>query len=281
MQRSPLQSALGKLAVSPNAAFRHTLKKRLLQRSREIGFSPSPLSPFAWALRFGSVAFGIAVIVSGAYAYESPSVTRTSPLYLVKRVGESVELAVANQQGELVDVYLKIATRRLAESETLAVRGIVDGPTIAEVKTNTEQALAAAKTLDSGAMRGAARQKVARASSRNADSLRSVSITAQVATKKSVISVQNDLVAIAPPPSSLPATSTGVDPASPEDGVAASLPREGSVAGSSLSVAPSKTDLVTLPATVQDPSIGVLDDAIDASTKIAADASVKEPGLEG
>lgn len=266
MPHDPLQHALTRLAVSPSLAFKYGLRKRLLRHGRDLGMAPSAITPFTWALRFGSTAFGLALIVSGALAYEDPGINRNSPLFLLKRLGESIEVSVAQQRGELVDVYLRIADRRLAESEEMAADGIVDAPTIAEVKSSTEQALAAARVIETVPARNVATQKVARASRQNAATLRSVSITAQVATKKPVITLQKDLVAIAPPP---PSVAPGSSAPSEGEGVSASQPREGTVAGSALVIPPSPTSTVPAP---EDPAITVLDEAIASSTSIADDA---------
>ncbi len=260
-----LQRDLARLSQAPRSAFTHSLRRQLDARGIELGMAPQTFHPLLWLMRTGSVAFGVAIVVTGAYAYESPSVNRTSPLFLIKRLGESMEIAFATDQQQLVDVYLKIASRRVAESERLAEDGVVDAPTIAEVTANTEQALAAATSLSVPRDRAAAQRRVATASSKTATTLRTVSITAQVAANKPVIVVNEDLVALAPPPStSLPT----------QVAVVASRPREDAVAGNSAGVPQEETRFAISPSAPEDPSIRAIDAAITASTALAVAGGV-------
>ncbi|MBI5729001.1 MAG: hypothetical protein HY983_02040 [Candidatus Magasanikbacteria bacterium] len=112
-----------KQKLNPRAAFRRTLKNRLLTVwETRYGGVASP-----WFIRRYAGAFATGMIVvltgtTGAYAYTSPEVTEGTILYPVKRAIEQVEEKIKTTPEAKAAFYLKQITRREAEKNILKRR---------------------------------------------------------------------------------------------------------------------------------------------------------------
>lgn len=266
--KKDLKLQLKNLKTKPRRSFVRQLNHDIVRHSRKIGYSkPSLLSTFSWAIKAGTVATASVLVVSTAYAYASPTITRNSPFYFVKRIGESVELAAANSPEKQVDVYLRLANRRIAELQELANNGIIDIATATEVKANSQNAAVFAKAVPEND-RKAVNKRIADASRTNVESLTSVSVSAQVKSKKPVIIVKKDAAALATDARILEPEK----PTSPEGSIEASEPRNGTVVGSELALSPSEVKInhgKDINIETHDPEIEALNDAIESSSELS------------
>ncbi|MDD5055196.1 MAG: DUF4215 domain-containing protein [Candidatus Peribacteraceae bacterium] len=102
--------------------------------------------------RFWAVTAVVLLSVAGtglttAYAYVSPSVTRASNLYFLKRTVENLELLASSSPEQRSRLHLKLANRRLEEATVLTGQGTVDQETLEEIVSNTRQAEALASRV--------------------------------------------------------------------------------------------------------------------------------------
>jgi hypothetical protein len=266
--KEDLKLHLKNLKTKPRSGFVRQLNRDIIKHSQRIGYSkPSLISTFGWAIKAGTLATITALVASTAYAYASPKITRNSPFYFVKRIGESVELAAASSPEKQVDVYLRLTNRRIAELQELANDGIIDITTATEVKANSQNAAVIARAIPEN-NRPAVNKKIAEASRTNVESLTSVSVSAQVKSKKPVIIVKDDAAALATDAKILTPENTS----NSEGSIEASTPRDGAVVGSELVLSPSKVNEVAgkdIEVKTNDPEIEALNDAIESSTELA------------
>jgi hypothetical protein len=113
----PLQRVL-----VPDGQLLHEGKRKFLAAFDASSFahdSKAQSSPFAWGIKFGIGVLAVMAIVAGTSAYaDTTNVAADSPLYPLKRLGETVQLALTPSQ-EKAQLQATFATRRAAEIDEL------------------------------------------------------------------------------------------------------------------------------------------------------------------
>lgn len=126
--------------------------------------------------RFSAVAMIVIIVVTGtslttAYAYVSPSVTRASNLFILKRTIEQLQLLSSRDPEQRSRLYVKLADRRLEEAMFLTEQGDIDRVTLEEIVTNVEEAHALARTVSDSRLKAALNEDIARETQRQRSDL--------------------------------------------------------------------------------------------------------------
>lgn len=257
--------------VEPRTEFRDELYGRLVrsymhQQPKDESRAGNVLLPFHGFFRFWLVTAVVLLSVAGtglttAYAYVSPSVTRASNLYFLKRTVESLELLASSSPEKLSRLHLKLASRRLEEAAVLTERGMVDEPTLQEIVSNTEQAEAIASVMEDSRTQIALNTYIAEETQRQRTNL--VSLVRQLESETSGMSVM--------PSSETEASSASLSSASassasegPSD-VVSSIPSE--------SPPFQPTSGVAVPATSDAKTVGALEKTIANIGKVEMSAT--------
>lgn len=132
-----LEKTLKNLAriATPDSKFKKELWLTLDNKAKELysgvkfGFFNRPA--FKYAIIPLVVLFSI--LGTGAYAYESPSITEDHPLYSVKQGIEIVESKFKFSAESKAEFHLKMMERRLAENKKLGEKGQYQGQTLKNI----------------------------------------------------------------------------------------------------------------------------------------------------